>query len=107
MRTIYIMLIVFVFAVLVIAGGIRVYYHWASVQYFGKIIEIKNGDFLIQTDEGVKKIILTTKGTIIRKGRYPITGKLQLGNYVIVVGAPNEKGFIEAKVIRVIEVPPL
>lgn len=103
-KTIYVALGIALFAVLIIFAGMRVYYHWASVQYFGKIVEIKNGGFLMQTDDEGKKLITTSPDTIIRKGRRSAVGILQTNDYVIVVGAPGENGVIKAEMIRVVNI---
>lgn len=92
------------FAVFIIFAGMKVYYRWASVQYFGKIVEIRNGDFLMQTDDEEKKLITTSPDTIIRKGRRSAVGILQTSDYVIVVGAPDGNGVIKAEMIRVVNI---
>lgn len=106
MKTICVALGITLFAVLVIFAGTRVYHRWASVQYFGKIVEIKNGGFLIQTDSGVKKFVATNADTVIRKGRHSATESLLVGNFVFVVGAPDQEGAIKAKMIRIVEIRP-
>lgn len=107
MKTIFIAVGVLALAVLTTFGGARVYRNWADVQYFGKIIEIKNGNFLIKADEGGEKVILMDQYTAIRRGRRPVKEGLQVGSYIIVVGDPNPEGFIKAKVIRILDAPPL
>lgn len=69
---------------------------------FGEIIEIKGNEFVIKGKDGVEKVILITDKTIIKKGREKIMGKdLKIGNWVVIIGSPNEEGKIEAKFIRV------
>ena len=105
-KTICVALGIALFVILIIFAGTMVYYRWASVQYFGKVSEIKNGGFLIQTDSGVKKLVATNPDTVIRKGRHSVVGSLQVGDYVIVVGAPDGD-IIKAEMIRVVNVAPL
>ena len=105
-KTICVALGITLFAVLIIFAGMKVYYRWASVQYFGKIVEIKNGGFLMQTDDEGEKFIATSSGTVIRKGRRPAAESLRIGDYLIVVGAPDKEGAIKADVIRVVNVMP-
>lgn len=107
MRKISIALVIIALALFMIAGGIRVYRNWASVQYFGKIVEIKNGDFLIRSDEDDERLILTNRNTIIRRGRQPVMEELKVGSYVIVVGNPAPGGSVEAEVVRILDIPPL
>ncbi len=104
-RSIFLALGVIAFIIFVAFGGIRVYRQWSSVQYFGRIVEIKNGTFIIQGDEGAQKSIAIKPHTIIRRGRNPVMERLEIGDYVFVVGSPNPQGFIEARVIRILEAP--
>lgn len=93
-----------IFAIVILVGGLRSYIRWTEIQYFGEIIEIKDGDFLIKTGEDGEKLILTNQHTDIRRGRL-LEEKLQIGDYVIVVGSVNQDGFVEARVIRVVNPP--
>ena len=102
---IFVLVGIFVFVILVALGGARTYFKWATEQYFGKITEIKENGFVIKTDENFEKNILTNQDTEIRKGRKAWVGKLQTGDLVIVVGLTDRDGFIEADVVRVVELP--
>jgi hypothetical protein len=69
---------------------------------FGEIIEINESDFVVKGRNDVEKIIIIAEATIIQRGRDTIKKEeLKVGNYVVVVGSPNEDGQIEAKLIRV------
>jgi len=69
---------------------------------FGEIIKINNSDFVIKGQNNVEKIILIKEDTIIEKGRETVKkDELKVGNYIVVIGSPNEQGQIEAKLIRV------
>jgi hypothetical protein len=68
---------------------------------FGEIIKINNSDFVIKGQDNVEKIILIKEDTIIEKGRETVKkDELKVGNYIVVIGSPNEQGQIEAKLIR-------
>ena len=100
-RNILILIGVLIFAVTVFAGA-RMYRHWTTSYYFGKIVAIQNGGFDIKSDEGMKTTIITSQSTVIKKGRGPMQNALEIGNNVIVIGSPDEKGQIKAEVIRVV-----
>lgn len=81
---------------------------------FGEIIEVKNTEFVIKGRGDVEKVILITDKTIIQEGREKVKKEdLKAGNWVVVIGSPNEEGKIEAKMIRIfdgkegIEKPPI
>ena len=105
-KTIYIVLGIFIFVILITIGVVRTYYYWTSVQYFGEILEINNGNLLLRGDRGAEIFVLINKDTAIRRGKSASKGELQVGNYVVIVGDINREGFIEARVIRVLKAPP-
>ncbi len=79
---------------------------------FGEIIEMKENEFVIKGRGDVEKVILITDKTIIQKGREKVKKEdLKVGNFVVVIGSPNEEGKIEAKMIRIfngeLEGPPM
>ncbi len=70
---------------------------------FGEIIKI-NSDLVIKGRDDVEKIIIIKEDTIIEKGRTTIKkDELRVGNQIVVIGSPNEKGQIEAKLIRLFD----
>ncbi len=70
---------------------------------FGEIIEMKENEFVIKGRGDVEKVILITDKTVIQKGREKVKkDDLKIGNFVVVIGSPNEEGKIEAKMIRII-----
>lgn len=74
---------------------------------FGEIIELKGNEFVIKGKENVEKVILITEKTIIQKGREKLKKEdLKVGNFVVVIGSPNEEGKIEAKMIRIFNEEP-
>jgi len=70
---------------------------------FGEIIEIKDNGFVIKGRENVEKVVITSEDTTITKGRETIKDGLKVGDRVVIIGAPNEEGQIEAKLIRVFD----
>ncbi len=70
---------------------------------FGEIIELKDNGFVIKDRGEIEKVIVTTKDTIIKKGMKTVEGDLKVGEYVVIIGSPNEEGQIEAKLIRVFD----
>ena len=104
-KTIYLLISIFIFAIFVALGGMRAYFHSTRMQYFGEAVEVKEGNFVIKTNEGSEVLILTNQDTDIRKGRRTWTEPLKVGDFVIVVGPTNQEGLVEARVIRIV-VPP-
>jgi hypothetical protein len=69
---------------------------------FGEIIKINNSDLVVRGRGDVEKVIITTEDTIVKKGRKTVKkDELRVGNYIVVIGSPNEEGQIEAKLIRI------
>lgn len=69
---------------------------------FGEIIEMKENEFVIKGRGDVEKVIVLTDKTTIQKGREALKKEnLKVGNWVVVIGSPNEQGQIEAKLIRI------
>lgn len=69
----------------------------------GKIIKIELPKFIVVGNDNVEKIINTTDDTTILQFRNKIkTTDLKLDDYIVVIGSPNNKGEVEAKLIRVI-----
>ena len=74
----------------------------------GKIIKIELPNIIVEDKDNTEKVISTTDDTNIQTGKMAITtADLKLDDYVIVIGNPDDKGVIEAKLIRVIPAPAL
>jgi len=67
---------------------------------FGEIIELSDSGFVIKGRGDVEKLIVTTEDVIIKKGRETVKDELKVGDRVVIIGSPNEKGQIEARLIR-------
>lgn len=74
----------------------------------GKIVSIALPLVVVAGPDNLEKTLVINEDTEIREFRNAITkDKLQVGNYVIVLGAPNDLGQIEAKLIRLAPAPNL
>ena len=72
----------------------------------GSIIKISLPSIIIADKDGVEKTITVTDDTILRQFRSDIDATdLKVGDFVIVIGSPNDVGQIEARLIRVVPSP--
>lgn len=72
----------------------------------GKIINLDLPVLVVQSPDGSEKLVQITSSTIIRQFRDSLNiSDLKLDDMVVVVGAPNEEGRVEAKLIRIM--PPI
>ena len=72
----------------------------------GKIIKIELPNVIVQDRDNIEKVLLIDTDTKIQKGRDIIlTTDLKIDDFIVVIGTPNEKGMIEAKLIRLIPSP--
>lgn len=73
----------------------------------GKIVSINIPNIVVSTPDNIEKTIKITDDTSIKQFRDTISAKnLKVGDYVIVLGSPNDKAEIEARLIRLIPSPP-
>lgn len=68
----------------------------------GEIIEVSDNSFVVKGRANVEKIVVLDEGTIINKGRELAEG-LEVGEFVVVIGSPNEEGQIKARLIRIFD----
>jgi len=69
---------------------------------FGEIIKIEGNNLVVKGRGNVEKVIIVTEKTVIKSGREDIKfSDLKIGDMIVIIGTPNEKGQIEAKLIRV------
>ncbi|MDD4989277.1 MAG: hypothetical protein PHV42_02525 [Candidatus Pacebacteria bacterium] len=81
-----------------IAGG-----HGAS----GKIVRINLPTLVISNSDNTEKVIIITDDTLIRRFRDQIAATdIKVGDLAIVLGEPDTKGQISAKLIRLLPPPP-
>jgi len=73
----------------------------------GKIIKIELPTIIVLDEkENIEKVVLIDKDTEIRKARESITSnELKIDEHIVIIGAPNSSGQIEAKLIRFLPAP--
>lgn len=127
---------ILIIATLIFAGGVAVGFHKATFEHnweahyeqnfgmmpgrlggnnsptahgaTGKIIKIELPNIIVEDKDNTEKVIETTDDTKIQTGRTTITATdLKIDDYVVVIGNPDDKGEIEAKLIRIIPSPEL
>jgi hypothetical protein len=73
----------------------------------GSILKIEDSTISIKGPDNVEKIIQTTDKTLMRRNQDTIKiTDLKIDENIVVIGSPNEAGMIEAKLIRVMPLPP-
>lgn len=73
----------------------------------GKIIKIGEDSFVVEDREGIEKTIVFATSTMVKKFKESVSvQEIQAGDFVVVVGSPNEDSEIVAELIRVLP-PPL
>ena len=74
----------------------------------GKIIKIELPTITTEDNDGTEKAVLIGSDTKIEKAREPLQpADLKTGDFVVVIGNPNDQGQIEAKLIRIMPFPEL
>ncbi len=72
----------------------------------GKIISINLPDIMLENNDKTEKNILTDDDTSVRRFRERISvSDLKVGDLVVVIGSPDDKGQIQARLIRLIPTP--
>ncbi len=72
----------------------------------GKIIKIELPNIIVQDKGDIEKVVLMKADTKIQKGRESITtNDLQIDNFIVIIGTPNDDGIVEAKLVRVMPAP--
>jgi len=70
----------------------------------GVIIDNKDDKLWLRSPENVEKVILISKKTYIVRQRQEIELRdIKNGDHVVVIGSPDNKGRIEARLVRVID----
>ncbi len=73
---------------------------------FGEIIGINNDNIVVKDRGNTEKIILLKENTTIERFRDTIKPEeLKVGDFIVVIGSPNDSGQIEAELIRVLPAP--
>jgi hypothetical protein len=69
---------------------------------FGEIIKIDGNNLIVKGRRDIEKVIIVSEKTVIKSGFKNIKlSDLKIGDIIVIIGSPNEKGQIEAKIIRV------
>jgi hypothetical protein len=72
----------------------------------GEIISLNLPQLIVTGPDNLEKTVLISTSTIIRQFQTNIqSSELKVGDFVVVLGNPNENGQIEAKLIRVMPNP--
>ncbi len=72
----------------------------------GKIVKIELPKLIVLGSDNIEKVVTTDSKTEVREGRKNSSiNKLSLDQYITVLGTPNDKGEITAKLIRVMSGP--
>jgi len=72
----------------------------------GEILSIKLPQIIISGPDNLEKTVIVTASTTIRKSQDNIASSdLKTGNFVVIIGEPNQNGQIEAKLIRIMIEP--
>ena len=74
---------------------------------FGKVLKIEGSEMVISGQDNAEKIITVGADTVIEKFREKIKiDGMAVDDMVVVIGEPNNEGKIEAKLIRIMPLPP-
>lgn len=72
----------------------------------GEIISINLPQIVVSGPDNLEKIITISDGSVIRRFREGVaSADLKVGDFIVVIGDPNNQGEIEAKLIRVMPSP--
>ncbi|MEI6478931.1 MAG: hypothetical protein WCO18_01420, partial [bacterium] len=73
----------------------------------GSIIKISLPSIIVADKDGVEKNIDVTDDTIYRQSKKDILSTdLKIGDFVVIIGSPEDNGNIAAKLIRILPPPP-
>lgn len=73
----------------------------------GKIIDVSLPTFVVEGPDSIEKVIRIGADTGIRRFRDVATSSdLAAGDFVVVLGEPNENAEVNAKLIRIVPPPP-
>lgn len=72
----------------------------------GKVIQIQLPTIIVADKDNTEKVILLKDDTkIVNAGQEVASSDLQIDDFVVVIGSPNNLGQVEAKFIRIIPSP--
>lgn len=68
----------------------------------GQIASIDLPSLTINNTDGTERMVLIADDTVIRRYRETINANdLKIGDFIVVIGAPNDSSQVEAKIIRI------
>lgn len=74
---------------------------------FGKILKVQLPTVIVEDKDKTEKVILITDKTEIHKMRDTVAKEnLTPDMFIVVIGSPNDQGQIEARLIRILPLPP-
>jgi len=72
----------------------------------GKIIKVDLPTIIVLGSDNLEKVVLVDNDTVIKQFRNQATSTdLKVGDMVVVIGAPNNKGQVDARLVRLM--PPI
>lgn len=72
----------------------------------GEVIDVASSSFSVKDPDNDERSIAITSDTVIREMNETVSvGQLQPGSQVIVIGAPNADGQVEARFVRIFPQP--
>jgi hypothetical protein len=75
---------------------------------FGQILKIEGNNIVIKSRNDVEKVIVVNDQTVIKSFDQTVkVSDLKTDDSLVVIGAANNQGQIEAKLIRLMPLPPL
>lgn len=70
----------------------------------GIVVKTEKDRFVVKGNDGVEKIIIVSQATTLERGKTSISlADLKVDDRVVIIGAPDNNGSIEAKVVRVFD----
>ena len=73
----------------------------------GEIVSIALPQVVVAGPDNLEKTVLVGTSTRVREFQDEINvGQLKVGDFVVVLGNPNEEGQVDAKLIRLMPPPP-
>jgi hypothetical protein len=72
----------------------------------GEILSINLPQIIITGPDNLEKTVLVSTSTVIRQFQTNITSsELKIGDFVVIIGNPNNNGQVEARLVRVMPSP--
>jgi preprotein translocase subunit YajC len=69
----------------------------------GRIVAINESTILVADEDNTEKVVVVRDETIIRSLRDDVDSTaLRPGDFIVVIGTPNSRGYIQANLIRVL-----